>query len=287
MVIIKTKGGLGNQMFQYAFGRALSVHQNTEFALDINVRSNVKGIKTDINRPFLLDHFNIAAKIASRDEVSRLRSPFFLYLAKLWRKMTDYNYYHFDPSFLAKKGNRYFEGFWWQSEQYFKDIRPTLLQDFTLKNGFGTDAKKIAEAIRRTESPISVHARRGDYVKDPATHAHHGLATLDYYQEAVKTMCEKIPHPVFFVFSDDIEWAEQHLSFPFSAFFVSGRGISIPEELMLMSLCKHHIIANSSFSWWGAWLGTDPEKVIIAPKKWISDKTVNTKDIYPPTWIQK
>lgn len=286
MIIIKTKGGLGNQMFQYAFGRALSLARNTDLRLDVEDSSTLKGIKTDIQRPFLLDHFKIKATIATKEEIRNTRKAFLLYFSKLWRKLINYNYYAFDPSFLKKKDDTYFEGLWWQSEKYFNAIRETLLKDFELKEGFGTEAEKVAESIRQTEYPVSIHVRRGDYANDPLTLAYHGLATLEYYKEALIAITKKVAHPVFYVFSDDINWAKEHITFPYPALFVSERTISAPEELVLMSQCKHHIIANSSFSWWGAWLSKSPDKVVIAPKKWIADETVNTSDVCPEEWLR-
>jgi hypothetical protein len=286
MIIIKSKGGLGNQMFQYAFGRALSLKRNTDLALDIAEETTLKGIKRDTNRAYTLYHFDIKARIAAPEDIRTSRKPLSLYLSKVWRKISKYNYYAFNPRLLEKKDGAYFEGFWWQSEKYFKDIRQTLLQDFTLKEGLGTEAEKVAESIRHTESPVALHVRRGDYANDPATLAVHGLAPREYYREALQLITEKSPHPVFYVFSDDIEWAKENLSFPYPVLFVSEKNIPDYEELVLMSLCKHHIIANSSFSWWGAWLGTDPEQVVIAPKQWIADPSLNTEDLYPEGWIK-
>lgn len=286
MIIIKTKGGLGNQMFQYAFGRALSLKLNTQLKLDTLQETNTKGIKKDIERPYSLNRFNIKAELTSQEETKKLRKPFKLYLSKLYRKLTHYNYYTFDQSFLEQKDDSYFEGFWWQSEKYFRDIRTHLLEDFTLVNPLGTEASKIAESIKQSESAVSLHVRRGDYVHDATTLSHHGLATLEYYKKAIEIINEKVSHAVFFIFSDDIEWVKENLALPPLSFFVSDKNLPDYEELILMSLCKHFIIANSSFSWWGAWLCQNPEKLVIAPKKWIADPSVDTNDIYPPSWIR-
>ncbi len=286
MIIIKIKGGLGNQMFQYAFGRSLSLKLNTELKLDLSKETDPKGIKKDIERAFGLKHFNIKAETASRADVLKLRKPLSLYFSKLKRKLFKYDYYHFDPSFLQSKDGSYFEGYWWQSELYFKDIRETLIKDFTLTESFGTEASKIAESIRQTETPVSLHVRRGDYANDPATRSYHGLASLEYYRSAIETIKEKASHPVFFIFSDDIEWVKANLTLPPLSFFVSDKSIPDYEELALMSLCRHHIIANSSFSWWGAWLSQSEDKTIIAPRRWISSNTGKSDDIYPSAWIK-
>jgi hypothetical protein len=283
MIIINLKGGLGNQMFQYAFGRSLTLRHHTRLALDIT-KSSIKGLKKDIDRPFLLDHFNIQADIATDEEVRKTRQPLYLYLSKMWRKLTHYNYFKFDPSFLSIKTG-YIEGFWWQSEKYFSGIRDILLKEFTLKNGLEAEAEKIAEKIRLSENSVSLHVRRGDFVHDPSTLAHHGLMDIMYYKEAVRIISEKTNSPAFYIFSDDIEWAKEHLSFLSPSIFVSGNTLSSPEELTLMSLCRHHIIANSSFSWWGAWLGTASDKIVIAPKRWLVNPAIDVSDVYPPSWI--
>ena len=182
--------------------------------------------------------------------------------------------------------NTYFEGFWWQSELYFKNIRDILLKEFTLRNDFGVEAKRIARDIDYNKYSVSVHIRRGDYVSDSTTLAHHGFLGGEYYKEAIDLMNKKTIRPSFYVFSDDIEWVKTNLSFSYPVLFVSDENIPTHEELILMSLCTHHIIANSSFSWWGAWLGRNSEKIVIAPKRWISDETVDTSDIYPDSWIK-
>jgi len=286
MIIIKLKGGLGNQMFQYAFGRKLSLKLNTELALDIDEDTELKGLKQDIVRPFLLNRFNIKAKIATSKEITKIRKPFRLYLAKLLRKLKNYNYYKFDPQTFNIKDNSYLEGHWWQSEQYFKDIRSQIIEDFTLSKDLSTDSEKIAESIRQTQSSVSLHIRRGDYANDPTTLAYHGLASIEYYKKAIDMIQEKKDHPVFYIFSDDIEWVKENFPLPSLSQIVSDKNIPEYEELALMSLCKDHIIANSSFSWWGAWLGQDKDKLVIAPSQWITDKTIDTSDIYPPEWIR-
>ena len=286
MIIIKLKGGLGNQMFQYAFGRKLSLKLPTELALDINEDTEIKGLRGDLVRPFLLNRFDIKAHVATLEEVAKLRKPFSLYLAKIFRKLGKYNHYKFDPKAFEIKDNTYLEGFWWQSEQYFKDIRPQLLEDFTLVKDLGTDAEKIAESIRQAQSSVSVHIRRGDYANNPVTLAYHGLAPMEYYEQAIKIIQEKRPHSIFYIFSDDIEWLKANFPLPPLSQIVSDKNIPEYEELALMSLCKDHIIANSSFSWWGAWLSKNDEKIVIAPQQWIADKTVDTDDVCPKEWIR-
>ncbi len=286
MIIIKTKGGLGNQMFQYAFGRVLSLKLGTELALDTHQTTNIAGLKKDIERPFELDKFNIAAHIATPSEIGAMRNPLRLYLNKIWRKLTRHDYYKFNPSSLNAKDGTYFEGYWWQSEKYFKSIRDTLLKELTLKNPHGAEGEKIAQMIQQSPVSVSIHIRRGDYATDPATTRHHGLTTPEYYKYAIDRITQIAPTSHFFIFSDDIEYAKKALTISSPHHFVSGSSIPAHEELILMSRCTHHIIANSSFSWWSAWLGTAPDKIVIAPNEWLADSSINTSDICPESWIR-
>jgi hypothetical protein len=123
-------------------------------------------------------------------------------------------------------------------------------------------------------------------VANKNANAHHGTCTLDYYHEAIKIMKEKIKNPYFFIFSDDIPWVKENLKIDGDAFFITGKKIKDHEEMFLMSRCKHNIIANSSFSWWGAWLNNNPEKIVIAPKRWFNNEKINTSDLVPDNWLR-
>jgi hypothetical protein len=132
---------------------------------------------------------------------------------------------------------------------------------------------------------ISLHVRRGDYANNPKTKATHGLCSLDYYQASVRQMAQKVARPHFFIFSDDMEWVQGNLKIDFPCVFVEhNRGAESYNDMRLMSLCKHHIIANSSFSWWGAWLNPNMEKIVIAPRKWFASQTA-VPDLFPAGWI--
>jgi len=145
---------------------------------------------------------------------------------------------------------------------------------------------QFAQQILAKES-ISLHIRRGDYVSNVYTNSVHGTCSLDYYQQAVTLLESKLNNPHFFIFSDDLAWAKEHLSFIENVTFVE-LDVNIPDhdEMFLMSQCLHHIIANSSFSWWGAWLNKNLDKIVIAPKRWFIDETYNTSDLIPDAWIR-
>lgn len=235
MVIVKLKGGLGNQMFQYAYGRNLALKRKTILKLDksfLRRRFWQKALGVT-PREYELGEFNIKAEFAKPDFRPRLKG-------------------------------------YWQNEKYFKDIRPILLKDFTLKKKT-KNFLKFKKLISGVNS-VSIHVRRGDYVKRKVTGNYHGVLDLDYYRQAVEIIRKKVKKPRFFVFSDD----------PTISNF---SGLTNSEELILMSLCKHQIIANSSFSWWGAWLNRNPAKIVIAPQRWFRAK-IDDFEIVPQPWIK-
>jgi hypothetical protein len=195
------------------------------------------------------------------------------------------NGFSFDPSMLEAKGNIYLEGYW-QSEKYFVAIRDILLREFAFKYEQDAKSRDITKQIQKTES-VSLHIRRGDYVHDPLTNQVHGLCSLEYYQKAVSYITQKIPNCHFYIFSDDHSWVSENfkLDYPFTLVDHNDASRNY-EDLRLMSLCRHNIIANSSFSWWGAWLNTNHEKIVCAPKKWFNEPTLDTKDLIPESWVK-
>lgn len=261
MKIINLKGGLGNQMFQYAYGRNLELAGeriifNTSFF-------NGARPKVDTFRDFKLDNFNIETKARFSDK--------------------KYLIYDFVNKILTKLHLK--EDGYWQSEKYFKNIESDIRREFTLKKILDSKFDNIIEKINNTPS-ISVHIRRGDYINDPKTKAFHNVCNLDYYSTAIDTIKAQVNNPTFFVFSDDIDWAEKNLNTNSPTFWISNLGGEDYKELILMSKCKHNIISNSSFSWWGAWLNQNPDKIVIGPKQWFAHKTSNELDILPKTWLQ-
>jgi hypothetical protein len=187
----------------------------------------------------------------------------------------------YNPDILKTPKSVYLVGYW-QSEQYFKDIESLLRREFTFKTA--PDAKNAHPvALIQSVQAVSVHIRRGDYVANPHTHEFHGSVSLEYYHIAADKIAQAVTDPHFFVFSDEPEWAQEHLklNYPTTFMAVSGQGKDY-EDLRLMSLCKHHIIANSSFSWWGAWLSINPNKVVFAPTRWFNQ--LDARDLIPETW---
>lgn len=284
MIIVKLSGGLGNQLFQYVLARYLSIKNKCQFKLDIT------GFETYKLHNYTLSNFNIVENIANRLEILWLKNPI---RAQIDHHLTISNQSHvrdrgftFDPFVFNVGKSVYLDGYW-QSEKYFKDVEQIIGQDLTLRNPLGEGAENIATQIVGQES-VSLHIRRGDYANRERTKKVHGLCSLDYYYKSIDLILNKVSTPIFFIFSDDIKWARENLDMrDLPVVFVSDGNNKIKnfEELHLMSLCRHNIIANSSFSWWGAWLNRNANKIVITPKQWFADESKNTKDLIPDSWI--
>ncbi len=287
MIVIKLIGGLGNQMFQYALGRKLTILNDAELKFDLehlqlNNKLKLKKqvlsfFKFEIIEPrkYGLGTFNVKENFASKQEIRKLGSTLVF---------ESEPFFSFHPEILLTRDDCCLSGFW-QSEKYFQDIQDVLRKEFMLRDEFSIDDLDIAKEIKACNG-VSLHIRRGDYVTRAAVNKFHGTCSLEYYAKAVDCLNQKITKPVFFVFSDDIKWAQENLKIKNPIIFVSNGKLKDYEELILMSFCKHHIIANSSFSWWGAWLNPSQEKIVVAPKKWLTDDSINTADLIPKNWIR-
>ena len=287
MVIVCLMGGLGNQMFQYAAGRAVAHRNRTQLKLDVSA------LERDAARSYRLHPFNIVESFATTDEVARftkrdLRGRISRrverYLLPPYRRpVFTQRFAHFDPDILRLRRSVYLRGYW-QSEKYFKDIEQIIRQEFTLRHAPDAENQRLARIIANTNS-VSLHIRRGDYMSNPRFSRKFGVCPLEYYQRAVVEVAERVSDPHLFVFSDDIDWARDNLGLQHPLTFVAHNDADKDyEDLRLMSLCRHHIIANSSFSWWGAWLCTHSGKIVIAPEKWFKEPGRDTRDLIPDSW---
>jgi hypothetical protein len=289
MIIAKLLGGLGNQMFQYAFARRIAIANNAELKLDIN---GFVTVKVNTPRQYELSVFNIKEKFATAEEIK--------YFEKFAKQTGSLSFFHnlfvadqkhyvkqkgfgFNKEYLKVGGKAYLDGLW-ASEKYFTDIENQLRKDFTPKTVDDYYLSTLAE-IKAVNS-VSLHFRRGDYVNDPGTNRHHGVTGFDYYQQAMKIIEEKIKDPVYFVFSDDIEWVKNNLKTNQQVHFIKQPDQSRSyQDLLLMSQCSHNIIANSTFSWWGAWLNQNKDKIVCSPAKWFNfDRDIS--DLLPESWIK-
>ena len=292
MPIIRLKGGLGNQMFQYAFGRALSMRRHEQLFLDASIFGNEP--KIDTPRHYVLGVYNIQAEMANPVITKPFKTRGSIFMRKVKRRLLRLNDFAYHPS-LAHSKALYLEGFW-NNEKYFKDIADTIRHEFTLKSNLGPDAEKIASDIIKLKvegkrKSVSIHVRRGDFISNPYASEQHNILTMDYYHRALAHLTSKISKENLkvYIFSDDIPWVKENLILAgFEVEYVSYKTAKIYdyEEIYLMSLCDHNIIANSSFSWWGAWLNRNPDKIVIAPEKWIRNPYINTNDVCPSSWIR-
>ena len=286
MIIVKLKGGLGNQMFQYAAGLAAAYRRYQELRIDVIGYDDSRVINSDIPRKYGLYAFNISGSIATPEEVRKARNPYDIF-SKAFRffsqKILKKYYVGYDPDFF-RKNHKYIEGYF-QSDKDFLNIKEKVAKEFTLKKEFESDIFLTEKHKIDGTKSVSVHIRRGDYVDDLKTNIYHGVCNLDYYKRSIKYLKENFGEINIFVFSDDIAWVKENLAFE-NLQFVSRPDIKDYEELMLMSKCEHNIIANSSFSWWGAWLNENKNKIIIAPKEWFQKFNINEKHIVPKSWIR-
>ena len=285
MIVSRLIGGLGNQMFQYAAGRALAFSNNWDLKLDISGYKNYT-----LHNGFELELLNIRAGVATDDEVSSLvnvRSRLFRLISK---KLGLKNKSHFfeksflyDPNFFNIKHSVYIDGYW-QSYKYFEQIESQLRSELTPKNHLTGLNLDVSQQIAKVNA-VSLHIRRGDYLSNQSTNKVHGLLGIEYYEKAIQIISNKVSEPYFFVFSDDIAWARENLQLTNKVRFIDhNSGKSSYEDMRLMSLCKHHIIANSSFSWWGAWLGQNPNKIVLYPEKWFATNDRHISTLCPPEW---
>ncbi|MFC1843883.1 alpha-1,2-fucosyltransferase [Thermodesulfobacteriota bacterium] len=283
MIITRLEGGLGNQLFQYAIGRHLSIKNNTGLILDT---SNYLIDKN--NRHYELYRYNIKAKTANIITCMFVRFGKYI-IPKITQNIRlpiqyikEQNNY-FNTEILSEESNIILDGYW-QSEEYFKNIRDIILDDLTLLSGPDKENKKMLKRINNSNS-VCLHVRRDDLVSNPTLQQFHGNLTPEYYKKAIGTICDQTIDPDFFIFSDEPEWCKRNIitNRPHTYVDINGPD-KAPEDLLLMSACKHFIIANSSFSWWGAWLSGYKEKIIIAPKRWY--KNCDEGDTVPNRWLR-
>jgi len=266
-ITVRLIGGLGNQMFQYAVACSLAARRDTEVALDLAWFDQSDG---DTRRTYALDAFAgpAASPRASSAPGAVVRERSFAY----------------DPGIAELLDGSVLSGFF-QSERYFCEHAAVIRTAFSFCDGPDHRNRSILGLIGSCES-VAVHVRRGDYASDPASNAHHGLLPLGYYRDAATEVSSRVGAPKFFVFSDDPQWCRSALSFLGEAIVVDHNPVERgAEDLRLMAACRHHILANSTFSWWGAWLATRSEQVVVAPRRWFADASVDTADLCPSRWM--
>src|SRR3989344_3678940 len=273
MIVVRLKGGLGNQMFQYALGRVLALKNNTELKLNTSFLNLNFAIGT--KRNFSLGVFNIEAKT--------IESSFFVILfRRIFQRKGREKSFNFDKNILSIGSDVYLEGYW-HSPKYFAGYEDIIRKDFTLKNLPTKNIQNLAKEIQNTNS-LCIHVRRGDYVGNK----YYVVINNEYYKKGIEYISSKTAVEKIYVFSDDIEWCRANLSFGIPTMFVGDEyaGEKGEGHMYLMSKCKYFIIANSSFSWWGAWLALFKDKIVICPKQWFGDASIDTSDLIPESWIR-
>lgn len=288
MVIVQLMGGLGNQLFQYAMGRNLAMKWNTVLKLDV---SSYEGYEW---HDYSLSPFNIDAAFATAEEVAHLVKLHGSFINRVLRKTTGKGAFAvhersmlFDSQYLKIKPPIFLSGYW-QSEKYFEQSASKIRQEFKIKIPPSEENARLLEDIKNNNS-VSLHIRRGNYISVPEFNKVLGTCSLEYYDKAISYLSSRMKDPVFYIFSDDIPWARANLRSEFRMNFVEINDATHDyEDIRLMQHCRHHIIANSTFSWWGAWLNDSPQKIVIAPKQWFVEfeKNKAAETLIPAGWVK-
>lgn len=273
MKIVNIIGGIGNQMFQYAFALALKQRfPNEEVKLDT---SHFTGYA--LHNGYEIERtFNQLLPIATKQELKKITyyTPNYK-VSRVIRKLLGYRkteykeprLFTFWQDALNKKGDCYYEGSW-QNESYFKEYSDVIRQAFTFKQPLGAQNDALLREIESSES-VSIHVRRGDYLNDPN---YQGICDLPYYKNAIAYISDRIVKPHFFIFSNDAPWCQKNIAPLCNEYMIVdwNGGAKSWADMELMSLCKHNIIAHSSFSWWGAWLNENKNKIVVSPRGWFN-----------------
>lgn len=285
MIVVKFNGGLGNQLFQYAFGRALQLRHNDSFAIDIEEFRRSYG---HVQRHYSLENFNLPDDVSVLPIKESSSLMFFKVFHKVNGKLNSklaslFNIYWWrspvfkDFGIRETKGKRcYFYGYW-QSEKYFSEYKDIIKEELKVKTPIIEECKPYANLISASNA-VCLHIRRGDFVKEGQI-----VCDLDYYQRGINYIAQHTENPKFFIFTNDNEWVKQNIKLPAASVFVD---VADPdyEVLRLMYMCKHFVISNSSYSWWGQYLSDNPNKIVVAPSKW-SLKWPNERCIYQDNWV--
>lgn len=306
MIITRLMGGLGNQMFQYAAGLALAEHHRTSLKLDLSWYDGEHLEYPAPHNRYALSCFNILEQFATEEEVVRcsgkglshsektiarlartLRLPRIAHLLRSSGKTYDNEkFFVRDPDFLAQPNPSYLQGMW-QSETFFQTVSSLVHDHFSPRYPLSAEALRWEARIAAEKVSVSVHVRRGDYAADPRFRQSIGMPGSDYYQRAVGELADRFPGLHLFVFSDDPKQAKAGFRSAVPHTFLPETSATRAwEHLILMTRCDHSIIANSTFSWWGAWLNRNPNQVVIAPEQWRRSPDYDCRDATPPKWMR-
>ncbi len=280
-------------MFQYALGRTIALRHGTTLRFDL------QGVKADVVRAYGLPVWRIAGEPAGRtdllrmrvlDQVSRTLRPSAPYYG---RPKVMEREFPFDGNVLKAKRDCWLFGYW-QSEKYFEAVADQIRTDFTPASEISGNSRVLErEVLAAGSRSVFLHIRRGDYVHYAPNLRLHGSCSIEYYLRAAALIAQQVHDPHFFAFSDEPEWVRNNLRLPYRTTIVSHnkpgdafRVGSEHEDLWLMSRCRHAVLANSSFSWWGAWLNSERERIVVAPRRWLGTLKHDTRDLIPERWIR-
>lgn len=303
MIIFKPCCGLGNQMFLYAAAKALALRHKTRLLADMSYYSDEsqRKLPAEAGRRFYeLDRFNVTTEELPGYEgmiIRRVRSRRFLkkmhaivpcLVCRALGSRRHFVHYcekgpRFDKTVLRLPDNVILEGYF-VSYKYFEDCGDVIRRDLAFRQPPDGANQNLLNEIAAVNA-VSIHVRRGDYITNKVVTERFGLCSLDYYRRAVQHVAQKVQAPVFYVFSDDPEWSQQHLKIDYPCVYVTHNTLEKGyEDIRLMTACKHNIIANSTFSWWGAWLNPNPDKAVVCPTPAFDQLDITDDDWYPPTW---
>lgn len=283
MIITEINGGLGNQLFQYAAGLSLSLRHQTQLKTAVQFKN------ADTLRSLGLSHFNLNLIEATHEDVNQLYSGSAVdsaiqaILPPQFKNVYKEKHFAYQSGFEKLGSNVYLKGYW-QSERYFSTIANQVNEVFTLQPQYYSNVLSLIEEIKQNES-VSIHIRKGDYLLHPYSDYYASLESA-YYNNALAALQENLPQLKLYVFTDDPKWVKENLALPIPYTLISGvQTTSMYEDFQAMLTCKYHIIANSSFSWWTAWLSARDGKKVVAPKEWFKNGPSDTADLIPKSWL--
>lgn len=312
MIISRITMGLGNQMFQYAAGKCLSLEKNVPFKVDVASYEGYKLRKYELDVFFAINTAKVSKEelkeFGVRNSVKRvwnklsrkklrmlglgyeersiprhILSIYNLFSPPEKRNVYEEPHFHFHKSFFKASKHTYLNGYW-MSWKYFEKYEEEIRNEFKIRQNIVEHLDNVASKIKATNS-VSIHIRRGDFTSQKNSKLH-GVIGIEFYRKAIQLLCKKIGKIELFIFSDEIGWAKENLKVNVPAIFISDEITKTAiEDFYLMTVCKHNIIANSTFSWWAAWLNKNSNKIVIAPGKWYNKSIFNYNDVYPPSWI--
>ena len=284
MVVVKLMGGLGNQLFQYACGRALATKLNTHLVLDLDQLLDRTPKQNFVFRDFELIFFQLSPYLIF-DKIVQKKYNHNSIFSRKKIKIVEEGFKYNSLVNEVKKSDVYLEGYW-QSYKYFESIKFSLQKEFILKNNLSIEAHLLKERFNQFTT-VAVHFRRGDYVMNPKANSVHGVCDMKYYLSAISYLSNIFENLLFVIFSDDISFVKNELGTSEKFEFIDTLSCHL-EEFELMKVCNHFIISNSTFSWWAAWLSIQTDKTVVAPKRWFKDEKLEsqTADLIPPDWIR-